>query len=121
MIANLCYTIISSTAFLPILISGEPFVKMPKLKSATFTFTEQQLEWLREQHKNTGIPQTVILRLALDAYVEAEANKQKQDIFTPEQLDEIKQIAREKGVSESVVIRAFIDKELRHRQRLRQA
>ena len=94
---------------------------MPKLKPATFTITENQLEWLKEESQKTGFTQVEIVRRALDVYAEVEAKKQQQQLFTPEQRREIKQIAREKGVSEARVIRSVLEKELRQRARLKQA
>ena len=94
---------------------------MPKLKSATFTITENQLEWLKEESQKTGFTQVEIVRRALDVYAEVEAKKRKQNLFTPEQRREIKQIAREKGVSETKVIRSVLEKALRQRERLKQA
>lgn len=94
---------------------------MPKLKSATFTITENQLQWLKEESHKTGFTQVEIVRRALDVYAEVEAKKQQQNLFTPEQRREIKRIALEKGVSEVSVIRTVFEKELRHRERLKQA
>lgn len=94
---------------------------MPRLKPATFTITENQLEWLKEQSLKTGLTQVDIVRRALDMYAEMEKRKEQQHLFTPEQRREIKQIARETGVSETEVIRAAIAKDLRFKAGLKRA
>lgn len=94
---------------------------MPRLKPATFTITENQLEWLKEQSLKTGLTQVDIVRRALDMYAEMEKRKEQQHLFTPEQRREIKQVARETGVSETEVIRAAIAKDLRFKAALKRA
>ncbi|MDE0681619.1 MAG: ribbon-helix-helix protein, CopG family [Candidatus Poribacteria bacterium] len=85
---------------------------MPKLERTTFTLTQQQIEWIDEQSKKTGLLKAEIMRRAVDQYAEQEEAKEERQFFTPEQRREIKEIARAKGVSELSVIRRAIDREL---------
>ena len=85
---------------------------MPKLERTTFTLTLQQIEWIDEQSKKTGLLKAEIMRRAVDQYAEQEEAKEERQFFTPEQRREIKEIARAKGVSELSVIRRAIDREL---------
>ena len=85
---------------------------MPKLERTTFTLTLQQIEWIDEQSKKTGLLKAEIMRRAVDQYQETEDAKEERQFFTPEQRREIKEIARAKGVSELSVIRRAIDREL---------
>ena len=94
---------------------------MANKKPYTFKITLPQLKWLKEESQKTGLNQVEIIRRALDVYAQVEAEKGQKDILTPEQRREIKQIALEKGVSEARVIRSVLEKELRHRERLKKA
>lgn len=85
---------------------------MPKLERTTFTLTQQQIEWIDEQSKKTGLLKAEIMRRAVDQYAEQEDAKEERQFFTPEQRREIKEIARAKGISELSVIRRAIDREL---------
>ena len=86
---------------------------MPKrLLSATFTITEKQLAWIKEQHAKTGLTQVEIVRRALDAYAESEDTKERRQLFTPQQRQDIKDAARVKGVSEVEIIRSALNREL---------
>jgi len=85
---------------------------MPKLERTTFTLTQQQIEWIDEQSKKTGLLKAEIMRRAVDQYAEQEEAKEERQFFTPEQRRDIKEIARAKGVSELSVIRRAIDREL---------
>ena len=84
---------------------------MSKRKNATFTFTEQQLQWIHDQSEKTGLLKTEILRRAVDEYSEREDAKAEQQLFTAEQRQDIRKIARAKGVSEEDVVRLAIDRE----------
>ena len=85
---------------------------MPKLERTTFTLTQQQIEWIDEQSKKTGLLKAESMRRAVDQYAEQEEAKEERQFFTPEQRREIKEIARAKGVSELSVLRRAIDREL---------
>lgn len=84
---------------------------MPKLERTTFTITQKQIEWIREQSENTGLLKSEIVRRALDEYAEREAAKEERKLFTPEQMREIKEIALAKGSSFMAVVRRAIDRE----------
>ena len=94
---------------------------MPNKKPYTFRITLPQLQWLKKESQETGLNEVEIIRRALDVYAEVETKKRQQNLFTPEQRREIKEIAREKGISEARVIRSVLEKELRQRERLKQA
>ena len=94
---------------------------MSALKAYTMMLTQTQIAWLKSKSKETGLKQVEIVRRIIDDYVESEERKIQQNLLTPEQRREIKQIAREKGVSEVNVIRTVLEKELRHRDRLKKA
>ena len=86
---------------------------MPKLQPATFTITRQQLEWLEKLSEKTGLNKVEIVRRALDAYAEAEEEKELRRMFTPDQRHNIREVARLKGVAEIEVIRTAVDREVR--------
>ena len=81
------------------------------LVRTTFTITEQQIEWIAEHNKNTGLHKSEIVRRAIDEYAEREAAKEDRKLFTPEQWREIREIARAKGKSALSVVRLAIDRE----------
>ena len=83
-----------------------------RLLSATFTITEKQLAWIKEQQQKTGLTQVEIVRRALDEYAEREDNKEMRKLFTPQQRQDIKDAARAKGVSEVEIIRKALNREL---------
>ena len=84
---------------------------MSKLKNATFSFTEQQLQRLNEQSERTGLLKSEIARRALDEYFEREDAKEERKLLTPEQWREIREIARAKGESALAAIRRAVDRE----------
>ena len=84
---------------------------MSKLKNATFSFTEQQLQWIHDESERTGLHKAEIVRRAIDGHSEREDAKAEQKLFTPEQWQEIREIARAKGTSEEDVARRAIDRE----------
>lgn len=83
-----------------------------RLHAATFSFTEKQLNWIREQQQKTGLPQVEIMRRALDEYAEREDNKDQRTLFTPQQRQDIKDAAKQKGISELQIIRTALNREL---------
>lgn len=89
-----------------------------KLQPTTFLITYQQIKWLREQSKKTGLNQVEIVRRALDHYAETEEAKEQRRFFSPEQRENIKEVARRKGVAEIEVIRSAINRELRFMKKL---
>ena len=86
---------------------------MSQLHRSTFTITQQQLQWLKNQHEKTGLLQAELVRRALDEYAEREDTKEQRHFFTPKQRKDIKAIAHAKGISELAVIRRAIDRELK--------
>ena len=85
---------------------------MSKLKNATFSFTEQQLQRLDEQSERTGLLKSEILRRSLDEYLEREDTKEERKLLTPEQWRHMREIARAKGKSALAVIRLAADREI---------
>lgn len=83
-----------------------------RLHPATFSFTEKQLNWIKERQRKTGLPQVEILRRALDEYAEREETKEQRTIFTQQQRQDIKDAAQKKGVSELQIIRTALNREL---------
>ena len=83
-----------------------------RLLSATFTITQKQLAWIKEQQEKTGLTQVEIVRRALDEYAEREETKGNRKLFTQQQRQEIKEAARAKGVSEVEIIRKALNREL---------
>lgn len=82
------------------------------LRPATFTFTQQQLNWLKKHREKTGLKLVEIVRRALDFYAEAEEAKERRQMFTLEQRNDIKAVAQMKGVSELDIIRAGVKREI---------
>ena len=89
-----------------------------KLQPATFLITAQQIKWLEDESKRTGLNKVEIVRRALDVYAETEEAKAQRRIFTPEQRDNIREAARRKGVGETEVIRDAVNRELRFMAKL---
>ena len=83
-----------------------------RLLSATFTITQKQLAWIKEQQEKTGLTQVEIVRRAVDEYAEREETKGNRKLFTQQQRQEIKEAARAKGVSEVEIIRKALNREL---------
>lgn len=83
--------------------------------------TAAQLAWLQSESKRTGLNQTEIMRRAVDSYADAQSEKRQEDILTSEQRRQIRQLALDNNISEEQAIRALIDKELRHRARLKRS
>lgn len=83
-----------------------------KLLTATFTLTEKQINWIKEQNAKTGLTKVEIVRRALDEYAEREESKERKNLFTPQQRQDIKDAANVKGVSETEIIRRALNKEL---------
>lgn len=81
------------------------------MKPATFTMTEQQLDWLACESEKTGLTKVEIVRRALDAYKASQAAKENLAMFTPAQKKDIKLIAEIYNLSETEVIRKAIDHE----------
>lgn len=54
---------------------------MPKLERTTFTLTQQQIEWIDEQSKKTGLLKAEIMRRAVDQYAEQEEAKEERQFF----------------------------------------
>ena len=91
-----------------------------KLQPATFTITHQQLKWLEAFSEKTGLNKVEIVRRALDAYADAEAEKERRHLFTPQQREDLRRTAHTRGLSEVQIIRAAIERELRYLEKLRQ-
>lgn len=83
-----------------------------KLLTATFTLTEKQINWIKEQNAKTGLTKVEIVRRALDEYAEREESKERKNLFTPQQRQDIKDAANVKGISETEIIRRALNKEL---------
>ena len=83
-----------------------------RLRPATFSFTEQQLRWIKERQQKTGLPQVEILRRALDEYAEREETKEQRMLFTQQQRQDIRDAAKKKGISELQIIRTALTREL---------
>ena len=91
-----------------------------KLQPITFTLTPQQLQWLETFSEKTGLKRVEIVRRALDAYADAEAEKERRHLFTPQQREDLRRTSRAKGLSEVQIIRAALARELRYLEKLRQ-
>ena len=83
-----------------------------RLRNATFTITEQQIAWIKERQRKTGLTQVEIVRRALDEYAEREDSKDQRSLFTPQQRQDIKDAARLKNTSEVQIIRRALSREL---------
>ena len=92
-----------------------------KLQAATFTITLQQLEWLEAFSEKTGLNKVEIVRRALDAYADAEAEKERRNLLTPQQREDLRRTSRARGISELQIIRGAVERELRHLEKLRQS
>ena len=84
-----------------------------KLKSATFTMTQQQLDWLEQESEKTGLNKVEIVRRALDDYRNVQAEKEQREYFTQQQRQNIKIMARMQNISETEVIRKAVERETR--------
>ena len=83
------------------------------MKRATFTMTQQQLEWLELESQKTGLNKVEIVRRALDDYRDVQAEKEQCQYFTPQQQQNIKVMARMQNITETQVIRQAINRETR--------
>ena len=83
------------------------------MKRATFTITQQQLDWLEQESEKTGLNKVEIVRRALDDYKDVQAEKEQCEYFTPQQQHNIKIMAQMQRISETEVIRKAIDRETR--------
>lgn len=92
-----------------------------KLQSATFLITHPQIQWLEAFSEKTGLTKVEIVRRALDAYADAEAEKERRHLFTPQQREDLRRTARTRGLSEVQIIRAAVERELRHLEKLRRS
>lgn len=84
-----------------------------KMKSATFTLTQHQIDWLEQESEKTGLNKVEIVRRALDDYKDLQTEKEKCQYFTPEQQHNIKVMAQMQRISETDVIRKAITRETR--------
>ena len=91
-----------------------------KLQPATFIMTRPQLQWLEAYSEKTGLTKVEIVRRALDAYADAEAEKERRHLFTPQQREDLRRTSRARGLSEVQIIRAALARELRYLEKLRQ-
>ena len=91
-----------------------------RMKSATFTLTQQQLDWLEQESKKTGLNKVEIVRRALDDYKDIQAEKEQCQYFTPQQQQNIKIMAQMQRLSETEIIRKAIDRETRVISKLKQ-
>ena len=91
-----------------------------RMKSATFTLTQQQLDWLEQESKKTGLNKVEIVRRALDDYKDIQAEKEQCQYFTLQQKHNIKTMARMQNISETEVIRKAVDRETRVISKLKQ-
>ena len=83
------------------------------MKKTTFVMTEQQLDWLQEEHEKTGLKKVEIVRRAVDDYRDVQAEKEQRQFFTPQQRQNIKIMAQMQNITEAEVIRKAIDRETR--------
>ena len=83
------------------------------MKSATFTLTQHQLDWLEQESEKTGLNKVEIVRRALDDYKDIQAEKEQCQYFTPQQQQNIKIMAQMQRLSETEIIRKAIDRETR--------
>ena len=86
---------------------------MAKMKKTTFVMTEQQLDWLQEEHEKTGLKKVEIVRRAVDDYRDVQTEKEQRQFFTPQQRQNIKTMAQMQNISEIQVIRQAINRETR--------
>ena len=84
-----------------------------RMKSATFTLTQHQLDWLEQESEKTGLNKVEIVRRALDDYKDIQAEKEQCQYFTLQQKHNIKTMARMQNISETEVIRKAVDRETR--------
>lgn len=84
-----------------------------KMKAATFTLTQQQLDWLEQESEKTGLNKVEIVRRALDDYKDIQAEKEQCQYFTPRQKHNIETMARMQNITETEVIRKAVDRETR--------
>lgn len=93
---------------------GERKIEMKnKMKPASFTMPQQQLDWLSAESEKTGLHKVEILRRALDDYRCAQERKARLQMFTPAQRKDIKLIAEIKNISEIEVVREAVNRERR--------
>lgn len=90
------------------------------LKPVTFKMTQQQLDWLEQESKRTGLNKVEIVRRALDDYKDVQAEKEKSEYFTPQQRENIKVMARMQCISETEVIQRAVNRETRVVSKLKQ-
>ena len=90
------------------------------MKSATFTLTQHQLDWLEQESEKTGLNKVEIVRRALDDYKDIQAEKEQCQYFTPQQQQNIKIMAQMQRLSETEIIRKAIDRETRVISKLKQ-
>ena len=90
------------------------------MKSATFTLTQHQLDWLEQESEKTGLNKVEIVRRALDDYKDVQAEKEQCQYFTPQQQQNIKIMAQMQCLSETEIIRKAIDRETRVISKLKQ-
>ena len=91
-----------------------------RMKSATFTLTQHQLDWLEQESEKTGLNKVEIVRRALDDYKDIQAEKEQCQYFTPQQQQNIKIMAQMQRLSETEIIRKAIDRETRVISKLKQ-
>ena len=89
-----------------------------RMKAATFTMPQQLLDWLDEESERTGLNKVEIVRRALDAYRDVQAEKEQRRYFTPQQRRNIKVIAQMQNISQREVIRKAVDRETRFIKKL---
>ena len=92
---------------------------MAKLHPVGWTITQKQLKWLKEFSEKTGLNIVEIVRRALDAYADAEAEKERRHLLSPQQRADLRKSARARGLSETEIIRSAVTRELRHLEKLR--
>ncbi len=85
-----------------------------------FKLTTPQVEWLESVSEKTGLSQVEIVRRALDAYAEAKAEKEQQQMFTPRQRKNIAVMAKMQNISETEVVREAIERQTRVLSKRRQ-
>ena len=79
---------------------------------------QQLLDWLDEESERTGLNKVEIVRRALDAYRDVQAEKEQRRYFTPQQRRNIKVIAQMQNISQREVIRKAVDRETRFIKKL---
>ena len=83
------------------------------MKKTTFVMTEQQLDWLQQEHEKTGLKKVEIVRRAVDDYRDEQVEKEQRQFFTPQQRQNIKIMAQMQNITEIEVVRKAIDRETR--------